>query len=116
MQGSFAALRMTARSISHSEPPANIPWTLQLVQHGNAVILERYEALARRVEQDCVLGGAVLPGALTGADLDGRTQVSPVQRVRLVPPNRQRLASFACLSLISLGEIWLVGECLPGCD
>src|SRR5258706_7182353 len=103
-------------SVRDAEAFGYVLRTFQLVEDGDGVVLERYEALSLVVGKDLIVGRAVFPCALARRDLNGGTQIGPVQPLRLVAPNGERFATLARFFPVDLGEVRRICQRFAGRD
>src|SRR6266478_1991722 len=97
------------RSVRDAEPLCHMLRTFQFVKHRRGVVLESDKALSLVVDEELIVGRAVLSGALARRDLRGGTQISPIEFFGLVAPVGERLASLARFLTVDLRKVRHIG-------
>src|SRR6185312_12156853 len=101
--------------VPHRESSADVLRILDLIEHGDRVVLVGDVALAVGRGQQGVVGEAEFAGALTRAEKSRRTQESPVQILRFAQRIEEGLAGRG-LRLVCGREVGRAQENLPGSD
>ena len=105
-----------AASVRDAEALGDVLRMLQLVEHRCRIILESDKTLPVVVDQELVVGRAVLSRSLSRRNLGGGTQIGPVQPFRIITLDGKRLASLARFLAVDLRKIRQVGEGFAGRD